>query len=265
MALFYRTLGDGHPLIIIHGLYGASDNWMTIAKQLSSRFQVFAIDQRNHGQSPHLPQHDYFSMREDLKIFMDKHNLKKASILGHSMGGKTAIYFAAAYPERVEQLIVVDISPCAYTHDNSAKINIHRQIIGGLRAIDPAKLKTRSEADEILAQYISDKRTRQFLLKNLYRDNNKQFRWKLNLPVIEAQLKNVMDGFTPETINQKISGFPVLFIRGMKSDYLRPQDKEAALRLFPMAEFIDIPDAGHWVHAEQPRLFLKAVNQFLEG
>src|SRR6056297_446936 len=136
MQLFYRQLGEGHPLIIIHGLYGSSDNWMSIGKVLAEQYQVFIIDQRNHGESGHSDEHNYPAMREDLKEFMDKHNLQKATILGHSMGGKTAIYFAAEYPERVERLIVVDISPCSYKQNDSFQTKAHTQIINGLQSID---------------------------------------------------------------------------------------------------------------------------------
>ncbi|MGM0549460.1 MAG: alpha/beta fold hydrolase [Bacteroidota bacterium] len=264
MDLFYRQLGEGHPLIIIHGLYGSSDNWMSIGKILAEKYQVFLIDQRNHGESGHHDEHNYPAMREDLKDFMDKHNLQKATLLGHSMGGKTAIYFAAEYPERVERLIVVDISPCSYKDADSFQTKTHTQIINALQSINLNTLKSRSEADKQLSEYIQQKRIRQFLLKNLYRNEEKEFRWKLNLPILKKHLSETMDGFTADTVEKDVTGFPVLFIRGEESDYIQEKDIEATKKLFPMAEIVSIPNAGHWVHAEQPDAFLKAVNTFLE-
>jgi pimeloyl-ACP methyl ester carboxylesterase len=263
MKLFYRQLGEGHPIIIIHGLYGSSDNWMSIGKQLAEDFQVFLIDQRNHGQSGHSDEHNYEVMREDLKSFMDEHNLQKATLLGHSMGGKTAIYFAAAYPERVERLIVVDISPCSYKSEDTFQTRTHTQIINGLQSIDLKNIKSRSQADKQLANFVDQKRVRQFLLKNLYRDEEKEFRWKLNLETLKQHLADTMDGFTAESVDKDVTGFPALFIKGENSNYIQEKDKTATKKLFPMAEFVSISNAGHWVHAEQPEMFMQAILNFL--
>lgn len=265
MELFFRKFGEGPALIILHGLYGSSDNWMSVGKALSENFEVYLIDQRNHGRSPHSAQHNYHLLKEDLLEFMDKHSIEKAIIIGHSMGGKTAMFFAVDYPERVNSLIVVDISPTSYKNTDSTQLLTHSTIIKSMYSVDFNTVKTRKDIDKILAKSIPVKRVRQFLLKNVRRNKNNQFDWSLNIEAISNELENIMDGLNANSFEngKEITGFPVLFIKGEKSDYIQPSDEKEITKIFPFAEIEIIPDAGHWLHAEQPELFIKTIQNFI--
>ncbi len=268
MKLFFRKYGDaGPPLIIVHGLYGASDNWVSIARDLSDQFEVFVVDQRNHGDSPQADQHTYKAMRDDLREFMDDQGIEKATLLGHSMGGKTVMAFAMAWPERVESLIVVDIAPVSYLDavDNSMMTANHARMIDAMMELDLDSLESREDASKALAVKIGSERIRLFLLKNLTRDSDQSFKWKINLPVLKNSLDEIMGGLpTDEHIKRGgIKGFPVCFVRGENSDYVRPEDHDTIRKLFPTAEIISIPNSGHWVHAEQPDLLVKNLKYFL--
>lgn len=269
MELFYRKKGEGHPLIIVHGLYGASDNWMTIAAKLEGHFEVYMIDQRNHGRSPHSPKHNYSLMVEDLLEFMDTHHLQKAILLGHSMGGKTVMHFAAKYPERVSRLIVVDIAPKDYRPaepDNSRAIE-HRQIIDAMQAVDFSVVESRQDIDAQLSKYIPVERIRQFLLKNVHRSKDNRYSWSLNLDALDRDLDEIMQGLNVEAIQADggITGFPALFVRGEMSNYVLDEDLDLIESLFPYAELITIPKAGHWLHAEKPDEFVEAIMDFILG
>ncbi|HSH52506.1 MAG TPA: alpha/beta fold hydrolase [Bacteroidales bacterium] len=265
MELFFRKFGDGPPLIILHGLYGSSDNWVSTGRKLSANYQVYLLDQRNHGKSPHSPQHNYHLLKDDLLEFMDKQSINKAIILGHSMGGKTAMFFAVDYPERINNLIIVDISPKSYKNTKSTQLLSHSTIINAMYNIDFNHIKSRKDIDKILSPSIPSKRVRQFLLKNVSRTKDNQLKWSLNLEGISNELENIMDGLIIENFKDGngITGFPVLFIKGEKSDYIESADNEAIKTVFPFAEIEIIPNAGHWLHAEQPKLFLKTIQNFL--
>lgn len=267
MDLFFRKFGDGPPLIILHGLYGSSDNWVSIGRKLSANYEVYLVDQRNHGKSPHSPQHNYHLLKEDLLEFMDKQSIDKAIILGHSMGGKTAMFFAVDYPERVNNLIVVDISPKSYRNTKSTQLLSHSTIIKAMYNVDFNHVKSREDIDKILSPSIPLKRVRQFLLKNVNRTKDNRFAWSLNLESISNELKNIMDGLPIKNFKNGngITGFPALFIKGEKSDYIKPSDRRAIETVFPFAEIEIIPNAGHWLHAEKPKLFLKTIQNFLAG
>lgn len=268
MKLNYRKYGEaGPPLIIVHGLYGASDNWVSIAHGLEENFEVYLVDQRNHGASPKSDEHNYEVMREDLKEFMDEQDLVRAILVGHSMGGKTIMFFAEKYPERVESLIVVDIAPIPY-NDLAVSSHIaanHAKMIDAMLELDLETLESREEAGRKLATKIGSDRIRMFLLKNLTRDENKKFAWKINLPVLRDNLSAIMDGLDIDTIKSKggIIGFPVLFISGAKSDYIQAENHATIREVFPTAEIVSIRDSGHWVHAEQPKLLIKTIKYFL--
>ena len=268
MKLFYRKYGEaGPPLIIVHGLYGASDNWITIAREMSENFEVYILDQRNHGESPHDEVHTYDAMRGDLEEFMDERGIEKATLMGHSMGGKTVMSFAMSHPERVESLIVVDIAPVPY-HDLAVHSHMaanHAKMIDAMLELDLEKIESREDASRALSVKIGSERIRLFLLKNLARDKNHQFSWKINLPVLKESLHDIMDGLPTEKFISEggIKGFPVFFIRGEKSDYILPEHHDTIKKLFPTAEIVSIPNSGHWVHAEQPDLLLKNLKYFL--
>jgi pimeloyl-ACP methyl ester carboxylesterase len=265
MELFYRKLGEHKPaLIILHGLYGASDNWMNLAKSWSSDYEVYLVDLRNHGQSPHSKIHTFQAMRDDLIEFMDAQSIKKAVILGHSMGGKVAMRLAMDYPERLNALIVVDIAPKDYTIDNDENVFGHLKIIKGMMGLDLSLLKKREDVNDVLADAIPEQRTRQFIMKNLKRNKDQSFSWKLNLKVISDDIMKITAGFADHNIYRNITGFPVLFIRGGRSKYIQDSDKERILEVFPMAEIKTIVDAGHWIHAEQAEQLSEMVLEFLE-
>lgn len=267
MKLAYKRLGKGHPLLIVHGLYGSSDNWLSIAKDLSDNFEVFIIDQRNHGNSPHENSHTYEDLKEDLREFMDNHKIAKAILIGHSMGGKTTMFFAADYPERVSSLLVLDIAPKNYSKisDYAPQTIDHESIVAAMVNFDLGAYKSRTEIDKKLSESIKSVRIRQFLLKNLKRDENKKFVWKLNIETIRDFLPQIMDGMDESRfMNGKgITGFPVLFIKGEKSNYITDLDYGLIRTIFPYAEITTIPNAGHWVHAEQPKLLVKTIEYFV--
>lgn len=267
MKLFFRKYGEtGPPMIIVHGLYGASDNWVSVARELSAHYEVFVVDQRNHGDSPHDSVHTYEAMRDDLLGFMDEHNIKKAVLLGHSMGGKTVMSLAMSHPERISSLIVVDIAPVSYNDlaVSSVMTANHSKMIDAMLEIDVSSMESREEVSRALSVKIGSERIRMFLLKNLTRNKKKEFCWKINLPVLKENLEEIMDGLHTEEFIRKggVTGFPVLFVRGENSDYIQPKDHNTIKRLFPAAEIVSIPNSGHWVHAEQPDLLIKTVNYF---
>lgn len=252
MKLFYREVGKGQPIIILHGIFGSSDNWLTQARMLSTHYHVFSLDQRNHGQSPHSDEFDYPSMVTDLAEFIDDHALSDPVIIGHSMGGKTAMNFALAHPDKLRRLIVVDIAPKPYNLE-------HYTILDGLKAIPIDTLQTRQEADDILARYVPEPDVRQFLLKNLQRKPEGGFGWKLNLPAIDKNLSNIgLDMQYPGTFDK-----PVLFVRGERSRYISDEDMDRILQIFPKAQ-IETLDTGHWVQAEKPQEFVELVKNWLD-
>ena len=253
-ALFYREQGIGEPIIILHGIFGSSDNWMSVARSLSSKYKVFTLDQRNHGQSFHSDEFDYPSMVSDLKNFLEEHKILDPVIIGHSMGGKVAMSFAISYPQRLKKLIVVDISPRSYPihHDN---------ILEGLCSLELSGLQSRKDADLQLSKFVQDSVTRNFLLKNLGRGEEGDFIWKINLPVIRMKIERVGIGLPGDGKFEK----KTLFIKGEKSDYINEQDYDLIKTRFPDSEVKIIKDAGHWVHAEQPGLFIESVLSFLNS
>ena len=251
MKLNFRTLGAGAPMVIMHGVFGTSDNWVTVSKTLAEHFQVFLLDLRNHGQSPHSDIFTYDAMAEDLYEFLIEHQLTNPIIIGHSMGGKVAMTYAANY-ENIGKLIVVDIAPRFYPRH-------HDQILEGLNAIPLAELKSRAHADEILASYISELGVRQFLLKNLYRTEAGNFAWRLNLPVIAQNIDIIGE---PLDMEARILT-PTLFVKGSKSKYIQSSDEEMIQHIFPNSSIATVQDAGHWVQAEQPEEFAKKIFKFL--
>jgi len=253
MKLFFREYGQGKPMIILHGLFGSSDNWLTQAKLFSSSYKVYTVDQRNHGQSPHSDTFDYSSLVSDLAEFVQDHSITDPIVIGHSMGGKTAMNFALTHPEKIDRLIVVDISPKAYNLE-------HYAIVKGLLAIPIEKIKSRNEADEILAQHVPEPDVRQFLLKNLQRRSDGGFSWKINLKTISEKLENVGLDLHAKGSFEK----PTLFIRGAKSKYVPDSDWDRISQIFPNAK-LETMNTGHWVQAEKPQEFADVVTRWLNS
>lgn len=257
MTLYHRQYGDdGPPLIILHGLLGESGNWHTLSRKVFSKhFRVFAVDQRNHGRSPHYEEIDYPVMAVDLEAFMDEQDLGKATILGHSMGGKTAMQFAATYPERVDRLVVVDIAPRAYPVK-------HDRFTAALMELDLGAYSSRSEIDKALGEKVSSWPIRQFLLKNLsYDPEAESYHWQPNLEVIHRHHDRLAAALELE---EPIS-METLFVRGEKSKYVTSSDLAQIWDLFPNAHVATVEGAGHWVHAEKPEEFANVVLEFLEA
>jgi pimeloyl-ACP methyl ester carboxylesterase len=253
MQLHFQSYGQGPPLIILHGLFGSLENWHSISQKQAADFQVFAVDQRNHGRSPHAADMSYQLMAEDLKEFVANEQLAPANLLGHSMGGKTAMLFALTYPQSVEKLVVVDIAPRAYPDH-------HSEILKALSSLDVASLKSRAEMESQLASSIPDLAVRRFLLKNVKRDQAGNFYWQMNLCAIEANYARLSEQISSQRPFEK----PTLFIRGERSNYLRDDDMTAIQKLFPRVKLCEIAGAGHWVHAEAPEAFLRTVREFLK-
>lgn len=254
MELAYREYGAGQPLIILHGLFGQSDNWNTLAKRFAEKgFRVFTIDQRNHGLSPHSDEWDYTVMAADLDEFIRFHSLEKPVLLGHSMGGKTVMFFEMLYPGIADKVIVADMAPRAYGAHHDA-------VLKALNAVDFSEINTRKEAEAILGQYISDFGTKQFLLKNIYwkEDASKQMDWRFNLKTITEKYDQVSEEVPAGTSNT-----PALFVRGGKSDYVTDADEKDIAARFTNYRIETVADSGHWVHAEQPDAFFNCVMAFI--
>jgi len=254
MELNYKTFGQGDPLIILHGMFGTLDNWQTIGKQLAEHFTVYILDQRNHGRSPHDDLIDYPTMAQDLQHFMESHWIFKAHVLGHSMGGKTAMQFALEYPDMVENFVVVDVAPKRYQGG-------HEEILAAILALDLKTVQNRNDAELFLRQRLTnqDESTIQFLMKNLSRNPESGFEWKMNFPAIHAHYQDILAGIE---VDATFEG-ETLFIRGEKSNYIQDSDWQNILKLFPKAQLETVAHAGHWVHADQPKALLEIVQSFL--
>ena len=251
MKLFSRIIGEGSPLLIVHGLFGMSDNWQSLGKKFANFYEVHLIDQRNHGRSPHSKVFNYKVLADDLVKYIKDHKLKNVLLMGHSLGGKTAMEFAVRYPDLVNKLIVVDISPKAYPVH-------HDTIIEGLQSLDFNVLNSRGEADRKLAEYIVDAGVRQFLLKSLYWVEKGRLAFRFNLEVIAEHITEVGKVLADK---MQYKG-PSLFVDGAFSSYIVDEDEDLILEHFPEAEIVTIKDAGHWVHAEQPERFFDEVLRF---
>jgi pimeloyl-ACP methyl ester carboxylesterase len=250
MKLHYRELGNGQPLVILHGLFGFSDNWQTHAKKLAEYYRVILIDLRNHGHSKWSDEFSYSIMVEDVKELYDSLELKKSILIGHSMGGKTAMRFTQLHENLVEKLIVVDMGVKSYPMH-------HNQILEGLYAVQLSPGLTRGDAEEQMKPNIESVGVRQFLLKNLYWKEKGQLAWRMNLEVLHREMPKILEAL-PETENMTQS----LFIRGELSNYILSEDIPKIETFFPDSTFVSIPNAGHWVHAEQPEQFIQSVLEF---
>lgn len=250
MKLAFRQMGSGEPLIILHGLFGSSDNWQTLGKQFAEDFSVYLVDQRNHGRSPHSDDFDYDLLAADLNEFMEENGMDEATLIGHSMGGKTVMRFAQLFPEKVKKIVVADMGVKAYAPH-------HQEVLRAFYAIDPDTLKSRSEAEQRIEPIIPEFGVRQFLLKNLYRKKEGGYGIRVNFRVMESEMDRILEALPTER-----SEVEALFIRGVKSNYVPNTDFDQIRSTFPNAEFADL-QAGHWLHAEKPKEFYSEVRKFV--
>lgn len=264
MELHFKELGQGTnapPLVMLHGLFGSSDNWLGVAPKFAQHARVFLVDLRNHGLSPHSDEMSYALMAGDIAEFLDAHQLKRASVLGHSLGGKVAMQFAQTFPARVDRLVIVDIAPRVYAPE-------HEPIFKALLALDLKQYHSRTEIEEALAPAIPDLTLRRFLLKNLKSSsfsssssssNTRSFDWRIPLNSLFANYPKLCNALTsPNTF----SG-PALFLRGGQSPYVSDADVPQIRQLFPQATIETIPTARHWIHADAPGEFVKRISAFL--
>ncbi|MFZ4105794.1 alpha/beta fold hydrolase [Flavobacterium sp.] len=252
--LHSRIEGQGKPLLILHGFLGMSDNWKTLGSLYAAEgFQCHMIDLRNHGKSFHSDDFSYEIMAQDILDYCQVNNLEKVSIIGHSMGGKVAMLFATKYPDRVYKLIVADIGPKYYsTH--------HQDILAGLNAVDFSSKPDRTAVEETLYPYIPDFGTRQFLMKSLFWKEPGQLAFRFNLSVFNAKIEIIGTALSEEVVFEK----PTLFLRGGNSNYILDSDLPEIKKHFPNYELVTIPNAGHWLHAENPKLFFEETARFLK-
>jgi pimeloyl-ACP methyl ester carboxylesterase len=250
MRLHYRQYGSspGSPLVVLHGLFGSLNNWHSHAREFSERRTVYTLDARNHGASLHDPDATYHAMSADLLEFVDEHHITAGIVMGHSMGGKTAMQFAADHPERVASLIIVDMAERPYEP-------VHQDIFDALERVDPGVYGSRDDVDRELARTIVKEPVRQFLTANIVRDENGRMRWRMNVPALKAcydQLAGRVD--IPRSFTK-----PILFVRGGRSKFITPEDEQEIMANHPHARILTVPDAGHWVHAENPEEFRAVV------
>lgn len=250
----YGEENPGTPLLVFHGLFGMLDNWASFGKELGEMMPCHILDLRNHGKSFHSGEMTHQVLAEDILNYMNAHGIEKAHLLGHSLGGKAVMTFAISYPEKVEKLIVADISPKAYPPH-------HQGIIKALQSVDFDAVTSRQQVEEVLSQYISEKSVIQFLTKNLYWTEDKKLNWRFNLKTLAEKYND----FVANAIKfGKFEG-ETLFMAGEKSNYILPQDEFLMRQQFPNYKLVSIANAGHWVQAENPKDFNEAVKEFLKS
>jgi pimeloyl-ACP methyl ester carboxylesterase len=254
MRLFYRKFGTGDPIIILHGLFGLSDNWVTIGRMLSEKFAVFIPDLRNHGHSPHSRIFNYQAMSDDIREFIEDHQIESPVLMGHSLGGKVAMHFALNDSFALDRLVIIDISPGYYSPREE-----HVRIIHAMESVDLGKVTSRTEVESILLRAISDKRITLFIMKNLFRLNDGRYSWRPDLGAIHDNL---------DRVGEEIQGIikfeqPVLFVKGGLSDYLTEKDEKIIFKHFPAAMIETISNASHWVHSDTPNELCSLLSDFL--
>ncbi|PLW96840.1 MAG: alpha/beta hydrolase [Marinilabiliales bacterium] len=256
MELFYRKYGNGKPVVILHGLYGLSDNWAWYGRRLGEKYSVFTPDLRNHGLSPHDNGMNYYAMVSDLEEFMEFHNIAKPVLIGHSMGGKVVLQYLKENPGEASAAIIMDISPKKYRANQS-----HMNILGTMSSLDLTSITSRKEISEKVKEKIDDERLQNFVLKNLNRTGKELFTWKPNVQVLETALEDIFDEITPP-VNKP--GIPVQFIKGELSQYIKDDDEDIIEKFWSDRPIISVPGASHWLHADNPEYLINVLEQFLK-
>lgn len=251
MLLHYKEIGEGKPLVILHGLFGTSDNWQTHAKKLSEYYRVILVDQRNHGHSPWSDDFTYEHLADDLERLILHLGIDQFTLIGHSMGGKTAMYYSQKYPTRLEKMVIVDIGIKQYPMH-------HNEIIKGIKSLDLGTIASRSAAEQAMLPFVDSYGVRQFLLKNLYWIEKGKLAWRMNVDVLEREMEEILAPIPPIEV-----WTPTLFLRGAMSNYILDEDWDAIEEIFPDATLETIENAGHWVHSEQPEEFIEKILGFI--
>jgi len=254
MKLYVRDYGAGPPVIILHGLLGCGDNWHPVAKAMAEGRHVIVPDQRNHGRSPHSSEFNHPVLANDLDRLLERFKLETVSLIGHSMGGKTAMHFALTRPDRVRKLIIADIAPRPYRDTLSS-------VFDALLSVTPEHHSRRGDIDQALADQLPDPATRAFLLRNLKRGSSGHLTWRIDVDALRRNVPQILA--SQETLGS-FAG-PALFVRGESSDYVTARDAASIITLFPKARIVTIPNAGHWVHADAPNKFIATVTGFLDS
>jgi pimeloyl-ACP methyl ester carboxylesterase len=251
MLLHYKEIGEGKPLVILHGLFGTSDNWQTHAKKLGEYYRVILVDQRNHGHSPWSEDFTYEYLADDLERLIIHLGIDQFTLIGHSMGGKTAMYYSQKYPTRVEKMVIVDIGIKQYPMH-------HNEIIKGIKSLDLTTISSRSAAEQAMIPFVDSYGVRQFLLKNLYWVEKGKLAWRMNVDVLEREMEEILAPIPNIEV-----WTPTLFLRGAMSNYILDEDWDEIEEIFPDATLETIENAGHWVHSEQPDEFIEKVLGFI--
>ena len=251
MLLHYKEIGEGKPLVILHGLFGTSDNWQTHAKKLGEYYRVILVDQRNHGHSPWSEDFTYEHLADDLERLIQHLGIDQFTLIGHSMGGKTAMYYSQKYPNRLEKMVIVDIGIKRYPMH-------HNEIIKGIKSIDLSTIESRSAAEQAMLPFVDSYGVRQFLLKNLYWIEKGKLAWRMNVDVLEREMEEILAPIPPIEV-----WTPTLFLRGAMSNYILDEDWDGIEEIFPDATLETIENAGHWVHSEQPEEFIEKILGFI--
>jgi len=260
MKLFFNKTGSGPTLVILHGLFGSSDNWATLGRKFAENFTVYLVDLRNHGRSPHNASNSFLDMVQDLHELIIDENLNNINLIGHSMGGKVAMRFAMQYPEKVNTLISVDAAPVNYP---ATLHNYHLRYIEALELIDLSLCHSRGEAERLLTKAILSDRMVHFFAKNIYWKEKDLLDWRFNLSSLKKYINEIFEGFDLLSDGIKPANVKSLFIKGELSDYIIDDYSKTIYNLFPQATIAIIPGASHWVHADKPELFYDAVMSFL--
>lgn len=253
VTLHHHDQGGGSPVVILHGLFGSSRNWSPIAARLAQSCRVISVDLRNHGASGHAPTMSFTELAGDVIALLDKLKISETAVIGHSLGGKTAMTLALLHGDRVSRLAVVDIAPVVYQNNL-----LH--LVEALEGVPIDSITTRRQADEALARMIPASALRRFLMQNLVLENGR-YRWRINLPAIRSNIR-IISGFPEELTGRKFTG-PALFLRGAESNYIRPEHHDVIRYYFPRASIQEIGNAGHWVHANQPEVVIRRLLDFL--
>ena len=251
MLLHYKEIGEGKPLVILHGLFGTSDNWQTHAKKLGEYYRVILVDQRNHGHSPWSEDFTYEHLADDLERLIIHLGIDQFTLIGHSMGGKTAMYYSQKYPTRLEKMVIVDIGIKQYPMH-------HNEIIKGIKSLDLTTISSRSAAEKGMLPFVDSYGVRQFLLKNLYWVEKGKLAWRMNVDVLEREMEEILAPIPNIEV-----WTPTLFLRGAMSNYILDEDWDEIEEIFPDATLETIENAGHWVHSEQPDEFIEKVLGFI--